>query len=105
MMNAEMKEITITVARQKPEEEQLRLEAYTIPYERGMSLLDALDVIRKRYDPSLAYNNSCRHGKSCRLCAAEINGKVGLMCEVLAADGMVVKPVKNKNVIRDLITG
>ncbi|MCR4443385.1 MAG: 2Fe-2S iron-sulfur cluster-binding protein [Peptococcaceae bacterium] len=97
------KEITITVVRQKPGEEQQRLESYRIPYQRGMSVLDALDSIRRLYDPSLAYNHSCRHGKSCRLCVAEINGRVSFMCDVPAADGMVVKPVKNKKVARDLI--
>lgn len=103
MMSEEIKEITITVARQKPEDGGQRLEAFTIPYQRGMSVLDALDTVRKLLDPTLAYGNSCRHGKSCRLCVAEINGKVGYMCDVPAVDGMVIKPAKDNAAVRDLI--
>jgi succinate dehydrogenase / fumarate reductase iron-sulfur subunit len=102
-MSEQKKELTITVARQKPGEEETRLESYRIPYQKGMSVLDALDLIRKEHDPSLAYHSSCRHGKACRLCAAEINGKAMLMCDVFAEDGMVVKPAANKKAARDLI--
>lgn len=105
--------INIFVARKKPgnvsdfkaqhEENQEVLEKYTLPYSKGMSALDALDNIRKLYDPSLAYPHSCRHGKACRLCLAEIDGKVDYLCSTLARDGMIIKSIPGREIIRDLI--
>jgi len=102
-MSEAKKEISITVARQRPGEEEPRLETYQVPYHKGMSVLDALDLIRQEHDSSLAYHSACRHGKACRLCAAEVNGKAVLMCDVFAEDGMIVKPAASKKAARDLI--
>lgn len=94
--------ISIYVARQKPNNQQV-LEKYALPYRKGMSALDALDDIRRMHDPSLAYSHSCRHGKACRQCLAEINGKVAYLCDTLAVEGMIIKPVADREVVRDLI--
>lgn len=96
--------ISITIQRQKPGEEKSVIN-YSIPWRRGMSVLDALEDIRRHHDASLAFPCSCRHGKACRMCLAEINGKVAYLCSTPAADEMVVKPVPGKIVIRDLIIG
>jgi succinate dehydrogenase/fumarate reductase-like Fe-S protein len=96
--------IRMTVYRQKPEGEARSVE-YSILYRRGMSVLDALEDIRTRHDASLAFPYSCWHGKSCRMCMAEINGKVTYLCSTPARDGMEIKPIPNRPVVRDLITG
>lgn len=77
---------------------------YEIAFRQGMSALDALEEIRKTKDPTLTFSYSCRHGKTCRLCLAEINGKNDYLCSVTVSDGMRIKPLSRKTVYRDLMT-
>jgi succinate dehydrogenase / fumarate reductase iron-sulfur subunit len=102
-MEKQKPKIRITVYRQKPGGEASSVN-YTVPYRKGMSVLDALEDIRRINDASLAFPHACRHGKSCRMCLAEINGKVGYLCATPVRDGMKIKPIPNRPVVRDLIT-
>ena len=102
-MKEQEQQIRIKIHRQRPEDEK-SLITYSIQHRKGMSVLDALEEVRRQHDASLAFPCSCRHGKSCRMCLAEVNGKVAYLCSTPAKDEMVVKPVPNRLVIRDLIT-
>jgi succinate dehydrogenase/fumarate reductase-like Fe-S protein len=95
--------VQITISRQKPGEAQ-SFETYRVPSIRGMSVLEALEYVRRNHDLSLAFPYSCRHGKSCRTCLAEINGEVNYLCSTPLKDKMVIKPPPNRQVIRDLLT-
>jgi fumarate reductase iron-sulfur subunit len=51
----------------------------------GMTLFIALNEIRERLDPSLAFDFVCRAG-ICGSCAMVINGRPGLACRTLTKD-------------------
>jgi len=77
---------------------------YDVPCFQGMSLLNALDFIYEHIDGSLAYcdHAACQHG-ICGQCTLLVNGKPSLMCQTLVAGDMVVAPLPNRIVVRDLV--
>lgn len=98
------REITFTIVRTNPETGMKPKEVvYTVPYAEKMRVMDALNYVREYIDSSLAYRWSCRYFAKCGLCAAMINGKPGLTCYEAAVDRMVIAPLVNFPVIRDLV--
>jgi len=98
------REVTITIVRTNPETGMMpKRVAYRIPYADRMRVMDALNYIRDNVDSSLTFRFSCRYYAKCGTCAAMINGKPGLTCYEPAKDGMVVGPLANFPVIRDLV--
>lgn len=78
------------------------LEAYNVDLE-NVTLLTALNHIKTKMDPTLTYSHSCRSGV-CGSCAVRVNGREQLMCEYKPSDGDVIEPIRNVEVIRDLVT-
>ncbi len=82
-------------------------EEHELEVSRGMTVLDALLVIKGEMDHSLGVRYSCRMGL-CGSCAMMINGKQMLACQTrvleAAGDGDVVelRPLDNFPVERDL---
>jgi len=98
------REIKVTIIRTNPETSMKpRKVVYAVPYAEKMRVMDALNYIREYIDSSLAYRWSCRYYAKCGLCAAMLNGKPGLTCYEAATDGMVIAPLANFPVIRDLV--
>lgn len=99
-------EVTLTVTRYDPESDQdLRTQAYTVPYREDMVVLDALNHIKDRVDASLTYRWSCRMGV-CGSCGMNVNGTPKLTCATFLKDcgGEVrVEPLANFPVVRDLV--
>ena len=82
-----------------------RYETYDVPFEDGMSVLDALRWIRTHADSSLAIRYSCINANACHTCMALVNGAVEYMCTArLHASGATVAPLPKRPVIRDLVT-
>ena len=83
-----------------------RFEAYELEAADNTSVLEALLKIRDEQDPSLAFRYACR-GAVCGSCAMSINGNLDLACRVLldrlGTDRVVVEPLPNLEVIRDLV--
>jgi len=94
------KEFTVTIKRGLVD--NFKWVKYKVPAEEGMTVLGVLDYIYRNIDSSLAYYQSCRHGR-CKGCWVEINGKPALSCEVIASDNMKLAPLKKFEIIRDLI--
>lgn len=74
----------------------------------GMVVMDAIHVIQKEQDPSLACRWNCKAAK-CGSCSAEVNGMPRLMCktrvDALPTDKPIeVFPLKTFPVIKDLVT-
>ena len=69
-------------------------------------MLQALHEIQDRHDPSLAFRSVCR-GAVCGSCAMSINGRLDLACRVqlerLATKRVVIEPLPNFDIIRDLV--
>ena len=85
--------------------EAIRCEDFEVPYEEGMSVLDALRWIRAHRDSTLAIRYSCINANACKTCMALVNGEVEYTCIAKLAPGVVsVEPLPKRQLIRDLVT-
>lgn len=99
-----MTSVAITVQRGLAGETP-RDETFTVPYSEGMSLLDGLIWIRAHADATLAFRYSCINANSCKECVVSIAGKTEYACTArLTSSAVTVRPLGNKNLIRDLVT-
>ena len=75
-----------------------------------MTILEGFNEIKAKQDPTLSFTSSCR-SSICGACAVRVNDNAELACEVLLeslvnrykTNTLVVKPLGNFRVIRDLI--
>lgn len=82
-----------------------RYDEFTVPFEAGMSVLDALRWIRAHLDASLAIRYSCLNANVCKTCVALIDGAVEYTCLArLRPATMTVEPLPKRPLIRDLVT-
>ena len=85
--------------------EAVRYDDFQVPYEEGMSVLDALRWIRTNLDSSLAIRYSCINANACKTCMALINGEVEYTCIAkLTPETTTVAPLPKRALIRDLVT-
>jgi succinate dehydrogenase/fumarate reductase-like Fe-S protein len=82
-----------------------RYDAFEVPFEEGMSVLDALRWIRINLDSSLAIRYSCINANACKTCMALVNGEVEYTCIAKLTLGTItVEPLPKRPLIRDLVT-
>ena len=82
-----------------------RYQDFQVPFQPGQSLLDALRWIRVHRDGTLAVRYSCINANACKECLVQLDGKVVYACTArLAETTMVVEPLANKRLLRDLVT-
>ena len=82
-----------------------RYDDFVVPYEEGMSVLDALRWIRVHLDSSLAIRYSCINANACKTCMAVVNGEVEYTCIAKLSPQMTtVEPLPKRPLIRDLVT-
>jgi len=98
------KEINIKVFRKNLSDDEGKLKDYRITVDEHTTVLSALQIIYRDIDQSLAFHNYACYRKVCGLCTYCINGKNKLACKTLVKEGMVIKPPKGKEVIKDLVT-
>jgi succinate dehydrogenase/fumarate reductase-like Fe-S protein len=81
------------------------VQEYEVPYEPGLTLLDALIWVRRHQDPSLAVRYSCK-ANACKECSAMIDGKPDYLCTRRAGEETTtaIAPLKKPRLIRDLVT-
>ena len=80
-------------------------ETYEVPFEPGQSVLDGLRWIRVHRDPSLAIRYSCTNANTCKECMVRLDGKTVYACTArLESREMLVEPLPNKALVRDLVT-
>jgi succinate dehydrogenase/fumarate reductase-like Fe-S protein len=85
--------------------EESRYDAFEVPYEDGMSVLDALRWIRTHLDSTLAIRYSCINANACKTCMALVNGEVEYTCIAKLTPGTInVEPLPKRPLIRDLVT-
>ena len=86
-------------------EDEGRFETYDVPFEEGMSVLDALRWVRTHRDPTLAIRYSCLNANACKTCMALVDGVVQYTCTArLTSAGATVAPLPSRPVVRDLVT-
>ncbi|MBI5968648.1 MAG: 4Fe-4S dicluster domain-containing protein [Deltaproteobacteria bacterium] len=99
----ESQTIRMTLSRFDPERDAARrMETHLVPYTQGMTILDAIFYVYENIDRSLAFSYGCRYGR-CGLCAVNVNGRPTLICQTPALQEMVVEPLANYPVVRDLV--
>jgi succinate dehydrogenase/fumarate reductase-like Fe-S protein len=80
-------------------------ETHDVPFEPGQSVLDGLRWIRVNRDPSLAIRFSCINANACKECMMELDGETVYACTArLQPREMVLAPLSNKKLVRDLVT-
>lgn len=85
--------------------EAARYEVFSFEFEPGQSVLDALRWIRANVDAGLAIRFSCINANACKECMVRLDGKPVYACIARLVDGeMLVEPLPNKRLIRDLVT-
>jgi len=77
------------------------VQEYTLAYDDA-TLLEALEFIKTHEDATLSYSSGCR-SSVCGSCAVRVNDKEVLACSYKLQDGDVISPLKNAEVIRDLV--
>jgi succinate dehydrogenase and fumarate reductase iron-sulfur protein len=77
-------------------------EQHKVPYQKRMRVLDVLNHISEHSAPDLAYRWFCG-SKMCGGCAVRMNGREVLACWEAALPDMVIEPLRNLPVIRDLV--
>jgi len=82
-----------------------RFDDFHVPYERGMTVLDALIYARDEYDSSLTFRHSCQMA----VCGSDglfINGRQRLGCQTQITDldePVRVEPLPHQPVVKDLV--
>jgi succinate dehydrogenase/fumarate reductase-like Fe-S protein len=85
--------------------EEARFEHFEVPFEPGQSLLDGLRWVRIHRDPTLAVRYSCISANACKECLMRLDGATVYACTARLIPGpMLVEPLPNKPLLRDLIT-
>jgi succinate dehydrogenase/fumarate reductase-like Fe-S protein len=78
---------------------------FTVAFEAGESVLDALRRIHAEIDPTVAFRYSCINANACKECMMLIDGKATYACTArLEAREMRLEPLPNKPLVRDLVT-
>lgn len=86
-------------------EGEVRFDHYEVPFEPGMSVLDAILWVRTHVDASIAFRYSCINANACKECMVLVDGRAAYACTArLKAEGVTVEPLGNKRLIRDLVT-
>jgi succinate dehydrogenase / fumarate reductase, iron-sulfur subunit len=102
-----LKTVTVEALRYNPDKDSApRLQQYSVPVSKGMTVLDGLHWIKENLDNTLSWRSSCRMG-ICGSCGMFINGLPRLACNLqivhLHSDRIIVKPLPNYKIIRDLV--
>ena len=110
--NEGKKDVTFRVFRFNPQvDSKPYFDDYTIPVERGITVLRSLNYIKEHIDASVSFRAFCQAG-ICGSCSMRINGLSQLACttqvwEVLEKSreaGIIkVEPLRNLPLIKDLI--
>jgi succinate dehydrogenase / fumarate reductase, iron-sulfur subunit len=105
--SAIIKTVRFEVLRYNPgKDAEPKLRQYVVPVTKGMTVLDGLTWIKEHEDRTLSWRSSCCMG-ICGSCGMFINGLPRLACNNqivhLHSDVVVVKPLPNFDIIRDLV--
>lgn len=78
--------------------------SWRVPFQQGMSVLDALLWVRLHRDPTLAVRFSCLNAHACKTCTALIDGRPGYLCATrLTGADVTCEPLPTRPWLRDLV--
>ncbi|MGP1560610.1 MAG: fumarate reductase iron-sulfur subunit [Helicobacteraceae bacterium] len=99
--------VTLKIFRYNPQDknDKPRFQKYELEETPGMTLFIALNMIREKQDPTLAFDFVCRAG-ICGSCGMVVNGVPALACRTLInnykEDVITITPMAAFKLIRDL---
>lgn len=82
-----------------------RFDDFHVPYEQGMTVLDALIYARDHYDSTLTFRHSCQQGV-CGSDALFVNGSQYLGCKTQLNEfdePVQIEPMPHQDVVKDLV--
>jgi fumarate reductase iron-sulfur subunit len=99
--------ITLLVTRYRPERDSAPLLLdYEVPLRKEWTVLDALNHIKNKVDPTLSFRWSCRMG-ICGSCGMNVDGEPRLSCADFLDDHLpgpvTVEPLANFPIVKDLV--
>ncbi len=94
--------VRVKVRRSKPQAGDGTYQQFEVPYQKWMRVLDALNWIADNAAPDLAFRWFCG-SKMCGTCAVRMNGREVLACWEAVEPDMVIEPLRNLTVVRDLV--
>ncbi|AEH37193.1 succinate dehydrogenase/fumarate reductase iron-sulfur subunit [Halopiger xanaduensis] len=100
--------VHIKVFRYDPEvaaKQEPRFDDFHVPFEKGMTVLDAVMYARDEFDSSLTFRHSCRQAV-CGSDAFFVNGKQRLGCKTQISDleqPVRIEPLPHQEVVKDLV--
>ncbi|MDJ1430723.1 succinate dehydrogenase/fumarate reductase iron-sulfur subunit [Halostagnicola sp. A-GB9-2] len=106
--DVEGESVHLKVFRYDPEvsgKQEPRFDEFHVPFEKGMTVLDALIFARDEFDSSLTFRHSCRQA-ICGSDAFFINGSQQLGCKTQISDlqqPVRVEPLPHQEVVKDLV--
>ena len=107
MAEASTKRLTFRIQRYDPEQGRIpQLREFTVPFSRGMTVLDGLIHVKENLDSTLTFRTSCRMG-ICGSCGLLVNSYPHLACntqvEEFHSRVLTVKPLLNLPIIKALV--
>src|SRR4051812_39103772 len=78
------------------------IQEFHVPYQKWMRVLDAINWVAENAAADLAFRWFCG-SKMCGTCAVRMNGREVLACWEAVEPDMVIEPLRNLSVIRDLV--
>ncbi|ELY87590.1 succinate dehydrogenase and fumarate reductase iron-sulfur protein [Natrialba hulunbeirensis JCM 10989] len=100
--------VHIKVFRYDPEiadKQEPRFDDFHVPFEKGMTVLDAVMYARDEFDSSLTFRHSCRQAV-CGSDAFFVNGSQMLGCKTQLSDleqPVRIEPLPHQEVVKDLV--
>ena len=103
----EKRRIRFKISRHRPgQADSPRFQVFHLSVGPRATVLDALEELRTRHDPTLLYRHSCHHS-SCGTCACRINGTERLACVTVVWDldveEVVLEPLAGFPSVGDLV--
>src|SRR3989304_173757 len=98
--------IKVSIRREDPGSGQASYDLnYEVQTERDLTVLEILQEIYSRCDPTLAYRRYRCGRRLCRSCEVKVDGKIVRGCATLLQPGKTyhLEPAHPKAVIRDLV--
>ena len=96
---------SVRISRFDPDNDNMpEYSEYQAPYE-GLTVLQVLEYIYEKYDPTLAFRYGCDGSgpARCGACVVEVYDVPVLACRQQAYENMVVNPHRKFKVIKDLV--
>jgi succinate dehydrogenase/fumarate reductase iron-sulfur protein len=94
--------LSVEIRRADASDAPPRYQNFSVPYQKWMRVLDALNWIAENGGSDLAYRWFCG-SKMCGTCAVRMNGREVLACWEAVEPQMKIEPLRNLPIVRDLI--